>query len=1138
MLKKLKEKIIPKFLLAKINPVFTAIFTGSLLFFGIFFLLPNKAMAACSPPTLLSPSTYKCDASTISLTVPSVPVRVGEQVTFRVTLNNNSGVNILNDIFTTQKDVSIQLGANVVQIKKLAANAGGAVTFEASTVGPPNFPKAGNYAIHASVDLGCAGTALDTPTNCRTLVGPDVTFQVLDADTTGPAKLTLDPGQKSVLPESTTVSTNFNFNFLPGASGRTVSKFLYYCDYKNNESVGFKEASASANRFNCLYQQNQNPQTPVNYSVFVKAVLDNGEQLNSNRQTVQITGREAAEGATTIGPNSSNIGTGLLEIINRIIGFILGLISEFIYLVFYWLVAPLIQAMLSIHTYTDQFAAVIYPGWEVVRNLCNIIFIVAIIAIGLGTLFRVDAYQYKELLVQLIIAALLINFSLVIGQAVLGLADTVQSQFLPNNVEVIRALARDLMVSYRDVLYKTDFGSQGNFAGTIQPLFLLALSLGSFGVFCAIAAFLVIRIVALWILLMLSPIAYAAGVLPTTSHYRSEWWGMFIKYAFFTPIMAFFLNLTAVIANMQKENPILQKISSQDFGLSNGTEIAPFVFKVASNILLLVFLMAALKVAEQFGIFGASAVTELAKGGMLAPFKGVGWLGQKGLGYAGYKWNAYTAHLAHGRKVDLKTRAKFALLNPVAAIKGWQKHGEELRHAAQGEAEAVGLMVAEQTLSPGKAFNRKALAERAHDAEFLKNYSELTREEAFDTAYDVATMKDDMNGRAAKRAIIEANMKEGWIDDIIMEADENGRGKELIAKMRALKSQYKITDGDFEDVEEVEYETETDPTTGKKSYKRDPNTGKKIAVQVLDPATGRMVDKKVIDPSTGRPKVVRRLKYDAKTRRSMYLAMFGEDMRTETDENGVERTIVSFKDQTAGKMIADISEVNGKSTKHAEYMSDEIYDAQANHGTGGYAFYDLEFAKEVVDDLGTHQVGADGRALSGRYIGQLITKNHAGAVHSRKEVAKWGSREQAGVAPHALMDMASGKLDKEMFQVISKAMSENPGFAQERTANLLLTGTDDPAKLRQVIETYKRTGVLEVDEKAYTRIQDMMSVSPDGLAAIIARFINKGDKDGARAVREGKVHQPSGAAALTANQLRVKFTDQAGASQNLPLTFR
>src|SRR6185369_10487991 len=83
--------------------------------------------------------------------------------------------------------------------------------------------------------------------------------------------------------------------------------------------------------------------------------------------------------------------------------------------------------------------------------------------------------------------------------------------------------------------------SGSSFSTIVQSLVWLSMSLGTFATFLAIAVFLLIRIVFLWVLLLVSPIAYAAGILPSTAHYRDEWWDTFLKYAFFTPIMAFFL---------------------------------------------------------------------------------------------------------------------------------------------------------------------------------------------------------------------------------------------------------------------------------------------------------------------------------------------------------------------------------------------------------------------------------------------------------------------------------------------------------------------------------------------------------------------------------------------------------------------
>jgi len=395
---------------------------------------------------------------------------------------------------------------------------------------------------------------------------------------------------------------------------------------------------------------------------------------------------------STIQQLQKNKASVLAGLISDIVNVVLGVLQEFIYALFFWLVAPVIQSLLSIHPYTDTFVAVIYPGWEVVRNLCNIFFIVALIIIALATLFRVDSYQYKHLIVQLILAALLVNFSLVIGQAILGLADTVQAQFLPANVTVIRSLSGDLMVGYRSTLKDAKGLFNGSFADIIQPLFWLALSVGSFAVFCAIAAFLLIRIVALWILLLISPIAYAVGVLPSTAQYRKKWWENFLKYAFFTPIMAFFLNMTAVISNTYKQNPVLSSVMQPDVAASfNNDTLAGFIFRVASNILLLVFLIAALKVADMAGIYGASAVTGLAQKAVFSPFAGAKYLGKDVVGgYVQKRYNNLTAGLATGGTFS---KALYAGLHIPSTVKAFRKDSSEDLQRSKDLTDAAALSV-------------------------------------------------------------------------------------------------------------------------------------------------------------------------------------------------------------------------------------------------------------------------------------------------------------------------------------------------------------------------------------------------------------------------------------------------------------
>jgi hypothetical protein len=354
-------------------------------------------------------------------------------------------------------------------------------------------------------------------------------------------------------------------------------------------------------------------------------------------------------GSITSGVQETQI-RGIPKLINDVFTAVAQFVISGIFSIFTTLIAPMLTGVLSVRVYTDAFVNVIYPGWEVLRNVVNIYFIVAIIAIALATLFRVESYKFRPLLIKLIIAALIVNFSLVVCQVILAVADTLQSQFLPNNAEVIGALAKDLMpAQIADIIRSNQLVTNSVFGTAVTTLFLMSMAIGGFLVFVAILGYLFIRIVMIWIFLILSPLAFAADVLPSTSGMGQKWWGEFIKYAFFTPVMAFFLNMAAVIAVNYES--IFGSISTNlVYGSSDYSKFTVLILATASNILLLVFLFGAVNIAQSFGVFGANVVDGVFKTGVFAPFVAsgaVGAIGLKGIGaLGGLARRTYTKHVS------------------------------------------------------------------------------------------------------------------------------------------------------------------------------------------------------------------------------------------------------------------------------------------------------------------------------------------------------------------------------------------------------------------------------------------------------------------------------------------------------------
>lgn len=375
-------------------------------------------------------------------------------------------------------------------------------------------------------------------------------------------------------------------------------------------------------------------------------------------------------------PSGAAVGT-VLNVIAQIVGAIIQLLTTILYWIFSFIVAPLIEAILAIRPYKDQFVQVIYPGWLILRNLSNIFFIVVLLVIGLATLFQVEKYNYKHLLVKVVIAAVLVNFSLVIGQSILGIADTVQNQFLPNRVNVIRALGIELMVKPVEQIQTKDDSVAGGLSNITYPFFLFWLSLAAFFTFIAILAFLLVRIVGLWILLMVAPVAFVANVLPETEKYAKEWWSKFLMYAFITPILGFFLNIAALFANshvFSQGSPIFSTSSV------SGT-ISDFVYLTAGHVTVIAFLLAGIKFASSSGVIGAKAIIGLAEKGINAPFKlgaGVGLLAGKG------------AKALAERGLDEASWRTGVQLDPRQWIKQWEEYSHHKKEERLQRLEGLG----------------------------------------------------------------------------------------------------------------------------------------------------------------------------------------------------------------------------------------------------------------------------------------------------------------------------------------------------------------------------------------------------------------------------------------------------------------
>ena len=310
------------------------------------------------------------------------------------------------------------------------------------------------------------------------------------------------------------------------------------------------------------------------------------QQLNAQRGTAgEETSRAIQESVQQQTQNTEEElgitkGEGDAEIFG-IIGNIVAWLLYYIVAAFNWIVAKEVDVLLMIMSYPiDLNLPVINNGWAIVRDVCNNFFIIIMLAIAVGTIFRVPSYRYREALPKLLIAAILVNFSKLIAGVFVDISQILMLSFaaplvtIKGNNIILAALGLPDLVQFLppDVTKTVNIGG----ATDINILNILAVlvwgiivSFVAFIVIACIIIILVVRIVYLLFLAILSPIPFFANSFDKLKSYGNEWWSLFTKYLIVGPAMLFFLWLSFTIMGFSS-----QTANSQNVGQGSLTYLA------------------------------------------------------------------------------------------------------------------------------------------------------------------------------------------------------------------------------------------------------------------------------------------------------------------------------------------------------------------------------------------------------------------------------------------------------------------------------------------------------------------------------------------------------------------------------------
>ncbi len=203
----------------------------------------------------------------------------------------------------------------------------------------------------------------------------------------------------------------------------------------------------------------------------------------------------------------------------------------------------------------------LYDIWTLIRDVFNVFFIFILLFSAFATIFQVQKYHLlkSNVLVMIIIMALLVNFSWPITRVIMDAGNVTMYYLLDNFIDSDGPKTRDLFGMFGD---KSDVMQQlapdmstdaYENQGIDDALFSLIILFAFACAFIVIAILFLIRISAFVLLLIFSPIGFAAAVFPGTQKFSDMWWDALFKWTFVGPILLFMIFIAIKFLIIMKE---------------------------------------------------------------------------------------------------------------------------------------------------------------------------------------------------------------------------------------------------------------------------------------------------------------------------------------------------------------------------------------------------------------------------------------------------------------------------------------------------------------------------------------------------------------------------------------------------------
>ncbi len=422
--------------------------------------------------------------------------------------------------------------------------------------------------------------------------------------------------------------------------------------------------------------------------------------------------------------------------------------------------------------------------WGLMRDICNLLFIFGFVWVGIKTIIDADDSGAKRALASLIIAALLINFSLYITKVVIDVSNYTAVEIY--NATFVGPADSSLSASFAKSLGLYSFYEKtpkGEQLAALPLMFyvMAAILLVIAGFVFAAGGFLIItRFAVLVFIMIFSPLLFAARVFPATEDIASKLWKQLISSSFFAPAY-----LILLLVSAQVTQAIVSTLTKGQDGLAKGLSSGGNNFAVVLAFCVgIMFLILSLKVASQFGMVGAEKTMALAHG---MRKRTQGFAGRHTLGRAGYALNKKIDEDSKSTDIGRRTTANMLKTIGVSSAAG---------------AAAKGKYGGSASFDDGKKAAKAHDKEQAEIDELLKFKMKVEKgQKAAPGSKEDQDMKKAVAGASVKyleelsqeqREAIAGHMTQGQIDglDKSTEIDDTEKSKIHDARQKALQKMF------------------------------------------------------------------------------------------------------------------------------------------------------------------------------------------------------------------------------------------------------------------------------------------------------------------------------------------------------------